>query len=113
MGRCSRMTRVHPDERPVALASRNAQTPINRLVFRRLASAAALAGGAIAGWLYKRLWRAATGRPGAPSPSNESAGWSEVVLAAGVEGALYGVVKALVDRSLRTGVANATGSWPR
>ena len=38
--------------------------------------------------------------------------WREVTAAAAAQGAVYGGVKALIDRAGATGFARLTGSWP-
>jgi hypothetical protein len=48
----------------------------------------------------------------APEATDERRGWSEVIAAATVEGAVFGGVKAAVDRAGATGFARLTGAWP-
>jgi hypothetical protein len=38
--------------------------------------------------------------------------WSEILAAAAVEGAVFGAVKAAIDRAGATGFERATGTWP-
>lgn len=65
-------------------------------------------GGILAGQLFRRLWPG----DGVPKPKERDRSWAEVVGAAALHGAVYGGVKALVDRAGRTGYAKATGTWP-
>ena len=62
--------------------------------------------------LFKRLWRTATGEDEAPEPTDEDFGWTEVLVAATVQGAIFGVVKAAIDRGGATGYRKLTGRWP-
>jgi len=48
----------------------------------------------------------------APSATQRSCGWREVLLAAAVQGAIFGLVKATVDRAGATAYYQATGVWP-
>ena len=38
--------------------------------------------------------------------------WREIIAAAALHGAVFGAVKAIVDRAGATGFAQATGVWP-
>lgn len=69
-------------------------------------------GGAVAGAVFKRVWKLLSGDEATPSATDRNRGWSEAVLAAALEGAVYGGVKALVDRGGAAGFEKATGTWP-
>ena len=69
-------------------------------------------GGIVAGAIFKRIWGAAGNDEEAPKATDATKGWGEVVVAAAAEGAVFGSVKALIDRAGATGFAHVTGSWP-
>jgi hypothetical protein len=69
-------------------------------------------GGLVAGALFKRIWKVVAGDESAPSATDAGRSWGAVVLAAGLEGLIYGAVKAAVDRAGATGFQQATGTWP-
>jgi uncharacterized protein DUF4235 len=69
-------------------------------------------GGIVAGAIFKRIWGAAGNEEEAPMATDATKGWGEVVVAAAAEGAVFGGVKALIDRAGATGFAHVTGSWP-
>jgi hypothetical protein len=69
-------------------------------------------GGIFAGMIFKRLWGAVGDEDEAPEATDETRGWGEVLVAAAAEGAVFGAVKALVDRAGATGFAHLTGAWP-
>ena len=69
-------------------------------------------GGVLASMLFSKVWEAITDEPDAPDSTDRDRGWGEVVFAAAVQGALFGGVKALVDRAGAAGFAKATGTWP-
>jgi hypothetical protein len=48
----------------------------------------------------------------APKATDERRSWREVTAPAAAQGAVYGGVKALIDRAGATGFARLTGSWP-
>ncbi|GAA2522262.1 DUF4235 domain-containing protein [Pilimelia columellifera subsp. columellifera] len=68
--------------------------------------------GLIAGAIFKQVWRVAGGRDEAPHATDEKRGWGEVLAAATVQGAIFAVVKAAVDRGGATAVQRLTGRWP-
>ena len=44
--------------------------------------------------------------------TDERRGWGEIIAAATVQGAVFGGVKAAIDRAGATGFSKATGAWP-
>jgi hypothetical protein len=71
-----------------------------------------LAAGAVAGAVFKQVWRVASGDDDAPNATDEDRGWVEILAAAALQGAIFAVVKAAVDRGGATGVRRVTGQWP-
>jgi hypothetical protein len=69
-------------------------------------------GGIVARAIFKRIWGAAASEEEAPKATDQTRGWGEVLVAAAAEGAVFGGVKALIDRAGATGFAHVTGSWP-
>lgn len=69
-------------------------------------------GGLLAGKVFKRVWQAVAGEGDAPSATDRDKGWREVIAAAALQGAVFGGVKALVDRGGATAFERATGVWP-
>ena len=55
--------------------------------------------GALAATLFKRVWTLASGQDDAPDAGDLGRGWTEVLVAAAVQGALFGLVKAAVHRA--------------
>lgn len=70
---------------------RLAQKPLAML----LGAGAALATGA----LFDRAWRTATGVDHVPRATELDVGWGQVLLAAGLQGAVFAVVKAAAERA--------------
>ena len=69
-------------------------------------------GGMLAGAAFRRAWRVIAGQDDSPDAKDLQRGWGEIAAAAAVEGAVFGTVKALVDRAGATAFAKATGVWP-
>lgn len=85
---------------------------MTNLLYKPLGTLAGVAGGIAAGAAFRRAWKALTGEEEAPSATEENRGWGEVLSAAAVQGAVFGFVKALVDRGGASGFRKLTGSWP-
>ncbi|MGH3574186.1 MAG: DUF4235 domain-containing protein [Pseudonocardiaceae bacterium] len=69
-------------------------------------------GGIAASAAFTRVWTLLTGEKDAPKAIDQDHGWREVLLAAGVQGAVFGLVKAAIDRGGATGFRKITGTWP-
>ncbi|MEU0398569.1 DUF4235 domain-containing protein [Streptomyces sp. NPDC006208] len=68
--------------------------------------------GALAGTLFGQLWKKLGNDEEAPDATDEGRTWGEVLLAATLQGAIFALVKAAVDRSGATATKRLTGSWP-
>lgn len=83
-----------------------------RLIYKPLGLLLSVCGGMIAGAIFKRVWGALRGEEEAPRATDADKSWGEVVAAATVEGAVFGGIKAVIDRAGATGFAQLTGAWP-
>jgi hypothetical protein len=83
-----------------------------KLLYRPLGIAGGMLGGLLAGALFKRMWKLFDRGRQPPKAMDEREGLAKVVLAATVKGAVFGGIKAVVERAGATGFANATGVWP-
>ena len=71
-----------------------------------------LGAGAIAGMVFKQVWKLASGDDDAPDAHDEDRGWGEIIAAAAIQGAIFSVVRAAVQRGGAVGVRKLTGEWP-
>lgn len=69
-------------------------------------------GGMLARSLFKKLWKTVTGEDEAPKPTDARRGWGEILLAAALQGAIFAVVQAALDRGTAEGTSKLTGVWP-
>ena len=69
-------------------------------------------GGLAAAMVFKRLWKGIAHEDDSPDAKDRHRSWREVVVAAALQGAIFGSVKALIDRAGATGFARVTGVWP-
>jgi hypothetical protein len=73
-----------------------------------------LFGGVLAGLIFRRVWRIIGRGQGddAPKPTDARQGWGEILLAAGLQGTIFALVKAAVDRGAAEGIRKILGIWP-
>ena len=83
-----------------------------KLLYKPFGLLASIVGAMVARALFRRLWSRTAGEDEAPTAKDEDRGWREVILAAALQGSVFGGVKALVDRAGATGYALLTGVWP-
>ncbi|CAN3985549.1 DUF4235 domain-containing protein [Kitasatospora purpeofusca] len=69
-------------------------------------------GGVLAGAAFKRLWALFGHEDEAPRATDQDRGWNEVLTAAALQGAVFALVKAAVDRGGAVGTRRLTGTWP-
>lgn len=87
--------------------------PDARVIFYKpLALAASVGGGVLAGAVFSRVWTKATGQDEKPEPQDLSHSAREVLLAAALQGLIFGVVKAGVDRATAQGFRKVTHVSP-
>jgi Protein of unknown function (DUF4235) len=84
----------------------------SKIVYKPIGLVGSVLAGAAAGMIFRRVWQAAAGSDTAPRATDERRGWGEILIAAGLQGAIFAVVKAAVDRASATGVRSLTGKWP-
>jgi hypothetical protein len=83
-----------------------------KILYKPLGMAAGVIGGVLARAIFKRVWKLAAGEDKAPNATNADYGWRQVLAAAALQGAIFAVVKAAVDRGAAEGVRKLTGFWP-
>ncbi len=84
----------------------------SRIAYKPVGLILGVAAGAVAGRLFKQVWREIGHGSDAPHAKDEDRGWGEVLIAATLEGAIFAVVRAAVDRAGATGMRRVTGRWP-
>ena len=83
-----------------------------QLLNRAISLGLSVLGAMIAGAIFKRVWRAARHEDEAPSATDAQRGWPEVLIAAALQGAIFAVVKAALDRGTASAARELTGTWP-
>jgi hypothetical protein len=85
---------------------------LQKVAYRPVGLLLGLGAGAIAGFVFKEIWKFASGDDDAPNATDEDRGWGEIIAAAALQGAIFATVRALVDRGGAAGVRKITGEWP-
>ena len=83
-----------------------------RILYKPLSVATSVAGGMLAGAAFTRLWRRVNTDEAVPDPKDLHRSSREVLTAAAVQGVVFGVVKAAVDRAGARGFEKLTHSDP-
>ena len=73
---------------------------------------ASMLGGLLAGLIFKEVWKIIGRGDDVPKPTDERPGWGEILLAATLQGAIFAVVKAAVDRGAAEATRKLIGIWP-
>jgi hypothetical protein len=81
-------------------------------LYRPFAVLFSILGGLVAGTIFKQIWKLISGEEEAPKARESEYGWREVLSATAVQGALFGFVKAAIDRGGAEGFRKLTGIWP-
>lgn len=85
---------------------------LQKVAYKPVGLLLGIAAGSVAGFVFKELWKIASGDDDAPNATDEDRGWGEIIAAAALQGAIFATVKALVDRGGAAGVRKITGEWP-
>ncbi|HZT93344.1 MAG TPA: DUF4235 domain-containing protein [Gaiellaceae bacterium] len=83
-----------------------------RILYKPISLLVSVLGGIVAGAIFKRVWQVAAHEDKAPKATDERRSLGEVVTASAAQGAVFGAVKALIDRAGARGFAWLTGAWP-
>ena len=95
------MSRSRPDARRRA-----------ELVYKPADLIADLAGGLVASLIFRGVWSVIGHGDAAPEPTDEQQSWRAILLAAGLHGTIFALVKAAIDRGAAEGTRKLTGTWP-
>jgi predicted metal-dependent enzyme (double-stranded beta helix superfamily) len=85
---------------------------VNKALYKPLSWVVGALGGILAGQVFKQVWSRVAGEDDAPDATDRDYTWRQVVIAAAVQGAIFGAVKAATERAGAVGYRKATGDWP-
>jgi hypothetical protein len=85
---------------------------VDKVAYKPVGMLLGLAAGVLAGVVFRQVWKVTAGGGEAPDATDEDRRWGEILAAAALQGAIFAVVRAAVDRAGATGVRRLTGRWP-
>jgi hypothetical protein len=85
-----------------------------RILYRPFGLTSSILGGLLAGIVFKQVWRRATpgDRSDPPKALESEYDLKEILIAATVQGAIFSLVKTLIDRGGARVFQRWTGEWP-
>lgn len=83
-----------------------------KLIYRPVGMLVGALGGMAATAIFGQVWKVVAGDKEAPSATMRNRTWREILLAAALQGAIFGLVKAAIDRGGAVGFRKVTGEWP-
>ncbi|MCX5208193.1 DUF4235 domain-containing protein [Kitasatospora sp. NBC_00240] len=83
-----------------------------RILYKPLGLLIGALGGIVAGAVFRRLWALLGHEDDAPRATDRDRTWKEVLTAAALQGAVFALVKAAIDRGGAVGTRRLTGTWP-
>ena len=97
--------------------TRARETPTStsaKILYRPFGITGSILAGIVAGQVFKQVWKRASKDADADAPKALESEYSmrEVVAAAAVQGAIFAMVKAVVDRGGARAFQRWTGEWP-
>jgi hypothetical protein len=85
---------------------------MTKLLYRLMTMVISVLSGMLAAAIFRRVWKVAAGEEEAPTATDVRHGWREVLTAAALQGAIFALVRAAVDRATAEGARKITGVWP-
>ncbi len=83
-----------------------------KLAYRPIGIVSSVVAGAVASAVFKQVWKRISDEGDAPGALQSEYPLRQILIAATIQGAIFALVKALVDRGGARGFQKLTGSWP-
>jgi predicted metal-dependent enzyme (double-stranded beta helix superfamily) len=83
-----------------------------KLLYKPFGLIVSVIGGILAGAIFKQVWKLVAHEEDTPDSTDVQKSWAEVLIAATIQGAIFAVVKAAVDRAGAEATLKLTGVWP-
>jgi hypothetical protein len=85
---------------------------MSKMVFKILGFFSGAFAGMLASAIVKRLWQVTPGDGEAPEATDTRRSWGEILTAAALQGAIFAVIRAAVERATATGAEKLVGEQP-
>ena len=83
-----------------------------KLLYKPFGLIISVIGGILAGAIFKQVWKLVAHEDDTPDSTDVQKSWTEVLIAATLQGAIFALVKAAVDRAGAEATLRLTGVWP-
>ncbi|KKZ71014.1 DUF4235 domain-containing protein [Streptomyces showdoensis] len=84
----------------------------SKIAYKPVGLALGAVSGMAAGLAFRQAWKVIGHEDEAPAATDEQRTWREILLAAALQGAIFAVVRAAVDRAGAATTRRLTGTWP-
>ena len=85
---------------------------MNKMLYKAVGLLAGLLGGMLASAIVRKVWKFTPGHDEAPEAIDTRRGWGEILTAAALEGAIFAVIRAAVERATAASAEKLTGEEP-
>jgi hypothetical protein len=85
---------------------------MGKMLFKILGFFSGAFAGMLASAIVKKLWQVTPGEDEAPEATDTRRSWGEILIAAAVQGAIFAVIRAAVERVTATGAEKLAGEQP-
>ena len=85
---------------------------MNKMLHKAVGLLAGLLGGMLASAIVRKVWEFTPGHDEAPEAIDTRRGWGEILTAAALEGAIFAVIRAAVERATAASAEKLTGEEP-
>src|SRR5215472_8544426 len=85
---------------------------MNKMLIKIMGLLASVLGGLLASAIVKKIWEVTPGDDEAPEATDTRRSWGEILTAAALQGAIFAVIRAAIERATATGAEKLTGEQP-
>jgi hypothetical protein len=85
---------------------------MNKMMYKALGLLAGLLGGMLASAIVRKVWELTPGHDEAPEAIDTRRGWGEILTAAALEGAIFSIIRAAVERATAASAEKLAGEQP-
>jgi NhaP-type Na+/H+ or K+/H+ antiporter len=83
-----------------------------KVAYKPVGLLAGVVAGAIAHMVFRQVWKRVSHEDEAPDALEREYPWREIVVAAALQGAIFAVVRAIINRGGAEAFRKVTGTWP-
>ena len=85
---------------------------MSKMQYKALGLLVGVLGGMLASAIVKKVWELTPGHDEAPEAIDTRRSWSEILTAAALQGAIFAVIRAAVERATAASAEKLTGEQP-